>query len=135
MKQAIEEIRKVNPELAAVFAGIEREHSRLVFARTLAVLAVICLVVVVFVSNNAADTIRQNQVDACKTSLQPGGIRYIVSSQIQEQIRQSKQLDYARFFPNVPADELHQLIATQNAHRTQQVHDLLDVNCDALYSK
>lgn len=81
------------------------------------------------------DVIHDSQIQACEASLKPGGVRRVIAQQIQAQLDQAKRLDYSKFFPNVPEDELKQLLAQSRQRRQQEIHDLLDVDCHAIYPK
>lgn len=147
MEQMIKELRDVNPELATLFAALERQHNRSVFYRTVAIMSVVLLAVTGWFSalqynkahdaadaaKGAAEVVRTSALENCRNSAQPGGVRFIIAEQIRQQIQQSDRLNYEQFFPNVPPDELHKLIAAQRERQKKQVQALLNVNCDALY--
>lgn len=87
------------------------------------------------ISGNAQqiDTIRASAVKACENSLKPGGVRFIVAQQIQQQIKQSQKVDYHKFFPNIPPGQLHALIQRQRAQQYAEVQQLLGVDCAAQF--
>lgn len=82
-----------------------------------------------------AAVIRESQVGACQSSLEPGGVRFIVAQQIQASVTAAKQVDYHQLFPNIDRKQLHDLIRDDHDRQVQEIHDLLNVNCDALYPR
>lgn len=78
-------------------------------------------------------TLHDNQIKACQQSLAPGGVRFVVANQIRDKIKQSETTDYSMFFPNVDPETLRKLIEAQTARDRTAVHELLDVDCEALY--
>jgi hypothetical protein len=87
------------------------------------------------VTRNSAqiDTVQQAVVKACETSLKPGGVRYILAAQIEQQIVQSSSFDAAQFFPNVPPKTLHRLINAQVKQERREINQLRGINCSAQY--
>lgn len=149
MDQAIEEIRRVNPELAALFAGMDRQHNRAVFARTVAVVSIILLAVVGWFSAlqynkaqdasdaaaQAAEVVRQAAVDNCQRSVQKGGVRRELANTIQDDIDSSENSDLSAFFPQIPPDQLQALIEKRNDARRARIKHVLSINCEASFPK
>ena len=62
-------------------------------------------------------------------------IRKTLREQLQEQIDQSHSTDYERFFPNIPPDELHDLIHQGNVDRRERIRQLERQHCKQLFPK
>lgn len=77
--------------------------------------------------------LRDGLVASCERNGNP--LREAVRDQIQREIRQRESLDYSRFFPNVPASELQQLLAEQTAADRATLRELAPVNCQQLYPR
>jgi hypothetical protein len=69
------------------------------------------------------------------TNCQRGGnpLRKAVQRMLREQIAQSKHIDLAKFFPQIPPAELQRLIAEQNAKRRALIRSIAPVDCTRLY--
>lgn len=142
-------LKELTPEEAATLGALVKQSSRAVFYRTMALVAIICLGVVGYVAasqygeaqgaadqaKEAAATVRQAAVENCQRSTQPGGVRYIVATGIRQQIAQSKAVDYHTLFPGLDPKKLHDLLAETQKRQTQEIHDLLTINCATLYPK
>jgi hypothetical protein len=89
----------------------------------------------VVIKNNqdaATDSIRSGLIDGCERNGNP--LRAIVRHQVRSEIQQSQNKAlYRQFFPQIPADQLHTLIATQNAQRRVELVKLAPVDCSAQY--
>jgi len=117
---------------------LQRRRERITIVLEIVVLFFLLVVVLKQVQINgrvtdSIDAVHDSQIVACESSLQPGGVRFVVADQIRSQLEQSKHLDYAKFFPGVPQDELKQLLAQSRQRQQQEIHDLLDVDCSAAY--
>lgn len=84
-------------------------------------------------NSNKIGTVQQAVVKACEADLAPGGVRYILADQIEQQIQQSQALDYSRFFPSVPPKTLHRLIGAQVKQERTEIAQLRGVDCSAQY--
>lgn len=125
-----------------------RTANKAIFFRTLAVAAIALLGMIGFFSakqytsaqhasqraSAAVSAVHATQVSACQKSIQPGGVRAVVAAQIQDQLNQSKHVNYHRFFPNIKPRKLKRLIRRQRASQRREITALLNVNCAALYS-
>lgn len=124
-----------------------RQANKAIFYRSIAIIAVVLLGVVGWyaasqytnaqdasrAAKEAAILVRQSALANCEKSVQPGGVRRIIADQIQYQIDQSKSFDAHQFFPNVPPKQLDELLQEQRRQQEKQIHDLLSVNCPALF--
>lgn len=79
--------------------------------------------------------IRQSQIDNCEASKEPGGIRFIVAEQLRLELQQGKTVDYEEFFPNIPPEQLNELLQAQRERAKTEIRQLLDIDCDELYPK
>ena len=77
--------------------------------------------------------LREGLVTSCEVNGNP--LREAVRNQIQEQIRQREHLDYARFFPNVPPEELKLLLEQQNEADRATLAEIAPVDCSEQYPK
>jgi uncharacterized membrane protein len=77
--------------------------------------------------------LRNGLVESCEVNGNP--LREAVRHQINEQIQQREQLDYARFFPNIPTAELKLLLDQQTEADRERLKEIAPVNCASLYPK
>jgi hypothetical protein len=80
-----------------------------------------------------ATDLRNGLVQSCKVNGNP--LREAVQDQLREQIHQRENLDYARFFPNVPFAELKALLEQQNRADRATLKKIAPVDCSRLYPK
>lgn len=81
------------------------------------------------------DQAKEAQVQNCEASKQPGGIRFIVANEIRRQMIASQGIDYGKFADSLglTQDEINKLINEQKAAQTQEIKDLLSIDCSDLY--
>lgn len=77
--------------------------------------------------------LRDGLVKGCERNGNP--LREAVSTLLQDQIDQSRGLDYEKFFPTIPPNELHDLIHAQNQKRLALLKTIEPVDCASLYPK
>lgn len=140
--------RQHEADIAVLTTNLIQVASRAVFYRTVAVISVVLLGVGLFFAANqygraesasksareAAASVHLAQVQACEASLQPGGVRFIIAAQIQQQLAQQKHVNYHKLFPNFDRRRLHDLISRSRVQQRQEIHDLLTVNCQRQFS-
>lgn len=114
----------------AIRGFVKREWPVIAWAVSFALIAL-----ALYQVSQLTNKIHESQIAVCEAALKPGGVRYIVAEQIRFQVEQSQNFDYSKFFPNVPQDQLEQLLAAQRERSLAEIHQLLDVDCDAVYPK
>lgn len=87
--------------------------------------------------NDFSRQLRDGLVASCEKNGNP--LRAGVTQMLQDQIAQSeaglKSGQYARFFPNIPEDELRALIEEQNAKRREIIEQIRPVDCADTFPK
>jgi len=142
-------LKELTPDEAETLGALVRQSSRAVFYRTMALVAIVLLGVVGFVAasqysdakdaaeqaKEAASVVRNAALENCQKSIRPGGVRFIIASGLQQEIAQSKAVDYHQLFPNLDPKQLHDLLDASTTQRKQEVHDLLAIDCAAQFPK
>ncbi len=91
---------------------------------------------------------KSNQIEICNNSKRPpAGVRWVLANDHRAQIKQakgdirrSKKTNYHKLFPNIPPDQLKQLVRRAQERNTRRIADLqatinnlLTFDCEAAY--
>lgn len=78
-----------------------------------------------------SEELRDGLVENCERNGNP--LRRAVTKMLRDDIEQSHSADLARFFPQIPPDELERLIARENRAKRETIGEIWPVDCEALY--
>jgi hypothetical protein len=80
--------------------------------------------------NNFQDQLRDSAVGGCERQNE---VRQAIRLQLTAEIKESQRVDYSQIFPDVPPEQLDQLIRQSNQQTRRQRAALPDADCEALY--
>jgi hypothetical protein len=85
-------------------------------------------------TNNFSEELRDGLVASCKQNGNP--LREYLREEAKAEIAEAKSFDYEEFFPNVPPERLHALIAQEIADAREALSTTLaPLDCDGLYPR
>lgn len=70
-------------------------------------------------------------IRSCEKNGNP--LREVVRGIIEDEIKQSKEADLTKFFPQFPPSELEKLVKKQNRQRHSRMQEIKPLNCDDQY--
>jgi hypothetical protein len=94
------------------------------------ILIAICAGGLTYVQNDA-ENLREGLIEGCEKN--GNTLREVVRGQLEDEIDQNENLNYEELFPQIPPEQLEQLIETDNEQNRQSIADLAAVDCRALY--
>lgn len=77
------------------------------------------------------DRLREGLIENCQHNGNP--LRKAVRGILEDQIRQSENVDLSKFFPGIPPSELEALIEEENDQRREHIQQLHPVPCKEQY--
>lgn len=106
---------------------LARQANRGIFYRYLALVSVLALGIIGVFSYQGYQAVHNTQVQTCEHSKQPGGVRYILATQIREDLARGQSINLADVAKRlgVPVS----VLTEQRQGEKQEVKDLLGVDC------